>query len=135
MAESIHLHFRSASTQEVLRRIATMTEKAAERELYSYPPGADYLLLISPVGDYAAEYDEEERAEIERLLEARPHGSLDFEFRRSQSDAACDAALEILRKLAAEFSYVVDDCARFWRASEALSSPHFLDLYRHAKRA
>src|SRR5436190_16872044 len=116
MAESILLHFRSASAQDVLRRIATMTEKAAERELYSYPPGADYLLLITSYEDYATEYDESQRAELERMLEARPHGSLTFEFRRSRSDAACDAALEILRKLSAEFSFVVDDCSRFWRA-------------------
>ena len=135
MAESILLHFRSASAQDVLRRIAPVTEKAADRELYSYPPGADYLLLITPYEDYATEYDDDQQAELERMLEARPHGSLDFELRRSRSDAACDATVEILRKLSAEFSFVVDDCARFWLASEAISSSHFLDLYRYAKKA
>jgi hypothetical protein len=137
MAESIILHFRSASAQDVLRRIATMTEKAAGRELYSYPPGADYLLLITPCEDedYETDYEEDQRAELERMLETRPHGSLDFELRRSQSDAACDAAVEILKKLSAEFSFVVDDCVRFWSASEAISSSHFLDLYRYDKKA
>jgi hypothetical protein len=135
MAESILLHFRSASAHDVLRLIATLAEKAADQELYSYPPGADYLLLITIYEDYATEYDDDQRAEIERMLEARPNGSLDFEFRRSQSDAACDATLEILRKLSAEFSFVVDDCERFWRASEATNSSYFLDLYRYAKRA
>jgi hypothetical protein len=135
MAESILLHFRSASAQDVLRRIAPVAEKATDRELYSYPPGDDYLLLISTYEDYATEYDEDQRAELERMLESRPHGSLDFELRRSRSDAACDAALEIVRKLSAEFSFVVDDCDRFWRANEAISSSHFLDQYRYAKRA
>jgi hypothetical protein len=134
MAESILLHFRGASASDVLRRIAPVTDKAAGRESYSHPPGADYLLLISPYEDYATEYDGSERAEIERMLEARPHGSLDFELRRSRSDAACDAAVRILGKLSAEFSFVVDDGARFWLGSEAVSSPRFLDLYRYSKR-
>ncbi len=136
MAESIIVHFRSASAQDVLRRIVTMTEKAADRELYSYPPGADYLLLITPCEDeeYEAVYEDGQRVELERMLEARPHGSLDFELRRSQSAAACDAAVHLLKMLSAEFSFVVDDGARFWLASEAINSSHFLDLYRYAKR-
>lgn len=112
-----------------------MTEKAADRELYSYPPGADYLLLIRPIEDYTTEYDEDERAEIELMLETRPSCSLDLELRRSQSDAACDAVLEMLGKLTVEFSFIVDDCDRLWGASEAMSSSHFLDQYRYAKRA
>ena len=67
------------------------------------------------------------------MLEARPNSSLVFELRRSRSNAACDATVEILKKLSAEFSFVVDDCDRFWPASEAISASHFLDLYRYAK--
>jgi hypothetical protein len=137
MAESIIIHFRSASAQDVLRRIATMAGNSAEQESYPYcyPPDTAYLLLISVYEDYATEYEEDERVEMERMLEARPHGSLVFELRRSQSDAACDAAVEILRQLSAEFSFVVNDCYRFWRASEAISSSHFLDEYRYVKTA
>lgn len=112
-----------------------MAGKAADGELYSYPPDGEYLLLIRIYEDYAIEYDEDQRAEIERMLKSRPHGSLDFELRRSKSDDACDAAVEMFRMLSAEFSFVVDDCNRFWHASEAINSSHFLDQYRYAKRA
>ena len=131
MAESIILHFSTASANEVLTQCAAFTEKATGHEMYFYPSNADYLLLLTPYRDYAQEYGPEEKAQLQEALGGEPRGSVDFELRRSRSDTACDAATEIIARLSNEFTFVIDDLSRIWTAGEALRSPDFLREYRY----
>jgi hypothetical protein len=131
MAESILLHFGSASATDVLSHIAALSEKLSDQEWYFFPTNTDYLLSITIYSDYKTEYEDQEQNQIKLMLGSEPSCSLDFELRRSKSSAACDAALEFIRKLIIKFRFVVDDCFQFWHPHEAIDAAHFLKQYRY----
>jgi hypothetical protein len=135
MAESIIVHFRNATANEILSFIASRCEKAADRSMYFFPNNASYLLILSAYSDYDIEYDSADKEAIESSLQCRPSFSMDVELRRSQQNAACHAAKKIVSELCGIHELVVDDGHRIWNRAQIATDDDFLVIYRHEHTA
>lgn len=135
MPESIILHFSDATRAQIFSLLSSRCEKTPERETYFYPNNAEYILLMSEFPDYAAEYDEVEKTDVETALGRHPQFSLSIELRRSKQDAACNAAKSLVSELSATHSLVVDDSYRLWTLSEIQSGCDCLQSYRNKETA
>lgn len=129
MAESIIFHFSESEMGRINKVFNELGEFVVDS--WSIPTNKEYRIIIYPYTDYACEYDECEKSEVEDSLGDPPKLSYCFELRRSVQNEACDISKQIISNSLLPFEFVVDDCLeKVWKKSEIMENmSDFLKQY------
>ena len=133
MAESIVLHFRSATRAEIFAFLRERCDESRASAEFFFPNAARYVLLMSEYSNSESESENQDSKKLEAILGGAPSFSLSIELRRSMQNIACDAAAKMVRALITAYELAVDDGSRLWKKAEivAARSTEFLEIHRH----
>jgi len=133
MAESIVLHFHSATRAEIFAFLRERCDESRASAEFFFPDAARYVLLMSEYSTPESDSENLDSKKLASILGGAPTFSLSIELRRSMQNIACDAAAKIIQELIASRELAVDDGSRFWSKAEILAArpTEFLEIYRH----
>lgn len=127
MAESISIHFKTATWDELRPFVNSIAFWYAETSVWFYPKISEDEEAFNEdnievrLYDHDSIINEYEDEEIDKLVEALgdfPSSTLTIELRRSKGKQACDAAADVTAQVLQHFEGVVDDGFEIWTPTE-----------------